>query len=47
MASYFTPEELDELSKLGSKQAVFARDVMQGILQFYRTHYLSGVAFDL
>ena len=45
MASYFTPEELDELSKLGSKQAVFARDVMQGILQFYRTHYLSGVAF--
>ena len=45
MASYFTPEELDELAALGSKQAVFVRDVMQGILQFYRTHYLSGVAF--
>ena len=39
------PEELDELAALGSKQAVFARDVMQGILQFYRTYRLDGVAF--
>ncbi|MEA4869332.1 Pyrimidine-specific ribonucleoside hydrolase RihA [bioreactor metagenome] len=45
MASYFTPEELDELAALGSRQAVFARDVMQGILQFYRAYSLSGVAF--
>ena len=40
-----TTEELDEIAKFGSKQAVFARDVMQGILQFYRTYKLGGVAF--
>jgi inosine-uridine nucleoside N-ribohydrolase len=45
MASYFTAEELDELALLGSRQAVFTRDVMQGILQFYRTYKLGGVAF--
>ena len=45
MRAYFTPEELDELSALGSKQAVFARDVMQGILKFYRNYNLRGVAF--
>jgi inosine-uridine nucleoside N-ribohydrolase len=41
--SYFTAEELDELAALGSKQAVFARDVMQGILQFYRGYRMPGV----
>ena len=45
MRAYFTAEELDEIAALGSKQAVFARDVMQGILQFYRTYKLGGVAF--
>ena len=45
MRAYFTAEELDEIASLGSKQAVFARDVMQGILQFYRTYKLGGVAF--
>ena len=45
MRAYFTAEELDELAALSSKQAVFARDVMQGILQFYRTYKLGGVAF--
>lgn len=45
MRAYFTAQELDELALLGTKQAVFARDVMQGILQFYRTYNLGGVAF--
>ncbi|MDD4312912.1 MAG: nucleoside hydrolase [Eubacteriales bacterium] len=45
MRAYLTAEELDELAALGSKQAVFARDVMQGILKFYRTYQLGGVAF--
>jgi len=45
MRSYLTAEELDELAALGSKQAVFTRDVMQGILKFYRTYKLGGVAF--
>ena len=45
MRAYFTAEELDEIAALGSKQAVFTRDVMQGILKFYRTYKLSGVAF--
>ena len=45
MRAYFTAEELDEIAALGSRQAVFARDVMQGILQFYRTYKLAGVAF--
>lgn len=45
MESYFTPAELDELGALGSKQAVFARDVLQGILRFYMGYGLSGVAF--
>ena len=45
MRAYFTAEELDEIAALGNKQAVFARDVMQGILQFYRTYNLGGVAF--
>ena len=45
MRAYFTAEELNEIAALGSKQAVFARDVMQGILQFYRTYKLGGVAF--
>ena len=44
MRAYFTPEELDELAELGTKQAVFARDVMQGILKFYRNYNLRGVA---
>ena len=45
MRAYLTAEELDEIALLGSKQAVFARDVMQGILKFYRTYKLAGVAF--
>ena len=45
MASYFTEQELDDLAALGSKQAVFARDVLQHMLQFYRTYGLDGVAF--
>ncbi len=45
MRAYLTAEELDELAALGNKQAVFARDVMQGILKFYRTYQLGGVAF--
>ncbi len=45
MESYFTPEELAELGALGSKQAVFARDVLQGILRFYMGYGLAGVAF--
>ena len=44
MRAYFTPEELDELAGLGTKQAMFARDVMQGILKFYRNYNLRGVA---
>ena len=45
MASYFTPDELEQLAALGSKQAVFARDVLQGIMRFYMQYGLSGVAF--
>ena len=45
MAAYFTAEELDELAALGSKQAVFARDVLQHMLTFYRAYGLNGVAF--
>lgn len=45
MRAYFTAEELDEIAALGSKQAVFARDVMQSVLRFYRTYKLGGVAF--
>ena len=45
MRAYLSAEELDELAALGNKQAVFARDVMQGILKFYRTYKLAGVAF--
>lgn len=45
MRAYMTAGELDEIAALGNKQAVFARDVMQGILQFYRTYNLGGVAF--
>ena len=45
MKAYITAGELDEIARLGSKQAVFARDVMQGILKFYRTYKLEGVAF--
>ena len=45
MRAYLSAEELDEIAALGSKQAVFTRDVMQGILKFYRTYKLSGVAF--
>ena len=45
MRAYLTAEELDEIAALGSKQAVFTRDVMQGILKFYRTYKLGGVAF--
>ncbi len=45
MRAYFTADELDEIAALGNKQAVFARDVMQGILQFYRAYNLGGVAF--
>ena len=45
MRAYLSAEELDELAALGNKQAVFARDVMQGILKFYRTYKLGGVAF--
>ncbi len=43
--SYFTAEELDELAALGSKQAVFTRDVLQGILRFSRGYGLPGVCF--
>ncbi len=43
--AYFTAEELEELAALGSKQAVFARDVLQGILKFYRGYHLPGVCF--
>lgn len=45
LASYLTAEELDELAKQGTKQAVFARDVLQGILQFSRGYNLPGVCF--
>jgi inosine-uridine nucleoside N-ribohydrolase len=45
MRAYLSAEELDEIAALGSKQAVFTRDVMQGILKFYRTYKLAGVAF--
>jgi len=45
MRAYLSAEELDEIAALGSKQAVFTRDVMQGILKFYRTYKLGGVAF--
>ena len=45
MRAYLTAEELDEIASLGSRQAVFTRDVMQGILKFYRTYKLGGVAF--
>lgn len=45
MASYLTEQELDELAALGSKQAVFARDVLQNMLKFYRRYGLDGVAF--
>jgi len=45
MPAYLTGEELDELAALGSRQAVFARDVMQGILKYYRGFDLPGVAF--
>ena len=45
MRAYLSAEELDEIAVLGSKQAVFTRDVMQGILKFYRTYKLAGVAF--
>ena len=41
--AYFTGEELDELAALGSKQAVFSRDVMQGILNYYRGFDMPGV----
>lgn len=44
MESYFTPEELDELAAQATNQALFARDVLQGILRFYRGYGLSGVA---
>ena len=43
--AYFTAEELNELAALGSKQAVFARDVLQGILRFSRGYGLPGVCF--
>ena len=45
MRAYVTAQELDEIAALGSKQAVFARDVMQGILKFYSAYKLGGVAF--
>ena len=45
MRAYLSAEELDEIAALGSKQAEFTRDVMQGILKFYRTYKLGGVAF--
>lgn len=45
MESYFTPDELEALASLGSKQAVFARDVLQGMIRFYMAYGLSGVAF--
>ena len=45
MRAYLTAEELDEIASLDNKQAVFTRDVMQGILKFYRTYKLGGVAF--
>ena len=45
MRAYLSAKELDEIAALGSKQAVFTRDVMQGILKFYRTYKLAGVAF--
>ena len=45
MRAYLSAGELDEIAALGSKQAVFTRDVMQGILKFYRTYKLAGVAF--
>ncbi len=44
-AAYLTAEERDELAALGTKQAVFARDVMQGILKVYRGFKLPGVCF--
>ncbi len=45
MAAYLTERELDELAAQGANQAVFARDVLQNMLQFYRTYGLDGVAF--
>ncbi len=45
MASYITGQELDAIAALGSRQAVFARDVMQGILKYYRGFDMPGVAF--
>ncbi len=44
MASYFTVEELEELAAQGTKQAVFARDVLQGVLKYYRGFGFPGVA---
>ena len=45
MAAYFTAEELDTLAAQETKQAVFARDVLQHMLSFYRAYGLDGVAF--
>ena len=45
MESYLTPDELDALAALGNTQAVFARDVLQGMIQFYMEYSLAGVAF--
>ncbi|MEA5048238.1 MAG: nucleoside hydrolase [Eubacteriales bacterium] len=45
LAAYLTAEELDELAKQGTRQAVFTRDVLQGILEFSRGYHLPGVCF--
>jgi inosine-uridine nucleoside N-ribohydrolase len=41
--AYLTPEELDELGALGSKQAKFARDVVQGVLKYSQGYDLPGM----
>lgn len=41
--SYLTAEELDEVAALGTRQAAFVRDVLQGILRYSRSLGLPGV----
>jgi pyrimidine-specific ribonucleoside hydrolase len=43
MKALMSPEELDQVAALGSKQAVFFRDVVQGIVGFMQKLGINGI----